>query len=177
MTALFILGSSRSDGETARLARETARHVEGAEFVDLAALAVGPYDYDYRNRGDDFLPLAQKMVRARSIVFASPVYWYSMSAQMKAFFDRLTDLTDPPYKTLGKSLAGKAMFAVATGGSDEAPESFLRPFADTAGYFDMRWGGLLYARGADGPLSDAAARAAQDFARRIEAPPVSTNTP
>ena len=166
MTSLFILGSSRADGHTGRLAREVFARLDNAEFADLGALAVGPYDYDYANRGDDFLPLAQKMVRARSIILASPLYWYSMSGQMKIFFDRLTDLTDPPYKPLGKALAGKAMFTIATGGTAAAPDSFTRPFADTAGYFNMHWGGLLYARGADA-LSEETKAAAKDFAARI----------
>jgi len=82
------------------------------------------------------------MARADVIVFASPVYWYSMSAQMKTFFDRLTDLTGGDLKPVGKSLAGKTMFVIAAGGSPATPDSFVRPFADTAGYFNMRWGGL-----------------------------------
>ncbi len=173
MTSLFILGSSRGDGHTARLARDVFRHLEdqdggGGEFIDLGALTIGPYDYEYRNRGDDFLPIAQKMVRARTIVLASPLYWYSMSGQMKMFFDRLTDLTDPPFKPLGKALAGKTLFALGTGGDPEPPDSFVHPFEDTAGYFRMDWGGLLYAKGADA-LTPETAKAAQDFAGRIAA--------
>jgi multimeric flavodoxin WrbA len=169
---LFILGSSRGDGETALLARAVFRrlvvgHREDAEFVDLGGLNIGPYDYENAHRGDDFLPVAQKMVRAKTIVFASPVYWYSMSGQMKIFFDRLTDLTGP-YKPVGKRLADKHMFAIATGGSDAAPDSFVRPFADTADYFEMIWGGLLYAPGAK-PLSPAAKAEAAAFAARIAA--------
>ena len=166
MTSLFILGSSRGDGHTARLVREVWRHIEEAEIVDLAALSIGPYDYAYGNRDDDFLPVAQKMVHASRIIFASPLYWYSMSGQMKIFFDRLTDLTDPPLKPLGKALAGKAMFAIGAGGSPTAPDSFTRPFADTAGYFNMEWGGLLYARGTD-TLSPATQTRAKAFAETI----------
>jgi len=106
------------------------------------------------------------MARADVIVFASPVYWYSMSAQMKTFFDRLTDLTGGDLKPVGKSLAGKPVFTIATGGSPSAPDSFVRPFADTAGYFNMRWGGLLYAQGA-GELPPETIQAAKNFAGRI----------
>jgi len=165
---LAILGSSRSDGETARLLHETLMHLPGADFHDLGALAIGPYSYDHAHAGDDFLPLAQKMTKARAIVFASPVYWYSMSAQMKAFFDRLTDLTDAPWKPVGKSLAGRTMFLVGTGGSDAAPSSFIQPFEDTAGYFDMTWGGALYRPGAD-ELSDEDKLHARAFAKEVNA--------
>lgn len=171
MNSLFILGSSRGDGQTARLAREVFHHLRlgrsgDAEFVDLAALDIGPYDYEHRNNGDDFLPVAQKMVRSRTIVFASPLYWYAMSGRMKTFFDRLTDLTDPPLKPLGKALAGKTMFALGTGGNPEPPDSFVHPFEDTAGYFHMEWGGFFYAKGAEA-LEPATRKAAKDFADRI----------
>ena len=136
------------------------------ELADLSALTIGPYSYDYAYANDDFLPLARDMLKAKSIILASPVYWYAMSAQMKLFFDRLTDITDPPYKTIGKQLAGKTMFVVATGGKATAPSCFEEPFSSTAGYFNMIWGGMLYRAGAD-VLSDEDRLAAQAFATEI----------
>lgn len=163
---LFILGSSREDGQTARLTQEVFAHLNDAALIDLAALKINPYSYDHAHKDDDFLPLARAMLKAKTIILASPVYWYSMSAQMKTFFDRLTDLTDPPYKAIGKQLAGKTMFAVASGGSAAAPTCFEEPFSATAGYFGMRWGGMLYRRGADAPGEDDRL-AAESFARTI----------
>jgi multimeric flavodoxin WrbA len=149
MSLLALNGSSSADGETARLLAAALRPLDDVEQFDLDALRIGPYSYDHANAADDFLPLARRMLKARTIILASPVYWYSMSAQMKAFFDRLTDLTDPPYKSIGKQLAGKTMFVVATGSSDAPPLNFAAPFEDTAGYFNMRWGGMLYRAGRD----------------------------
>ena len=59
----------------------------------------------------------------------------------------LSDLTDA-HKPIGKSLAGRAAFLIGTGGSPKPPASFEAPFADTAGYFNMYWGGLYYEQGA-----------------------------
>lgn len=168
MSAVAILGSSRADGETARLLDAVLTHLPDTERVDLSSLRIGPYSYEHAHKDDDFLPLARAMLKARAIVLASPVYWYSMSAQMKTFFDRLTDITDPPYKTIGKQLAGKTLFTVATGGVPEAPDSFIHPFEDTAGYFNMRWGGMLYRRGS-GELRDEDRLAARNFAKEIAA--------
>lgn len=162
---LAILGSSRHDGATARLLSAVTQNLDAHETIDLNNLVIGPYSYHHEYADDDFLPLAEKVQAARAVIFASPVYWYSMSAQMKAVFDRLTDLTEI-YKPVGKALAGKSMFVVSTGGSPQAPASFVQPFADTAGYFDMRWGGLFYAPGADA-LTPEQATAAQAFADRI----------
>ena len=147
MSVLALSGSSRADGETARLLNAVLTHLDDVELFHLGDLRIGPYAYDHANADDDFLALARRMLKASTIILASPVYWYSMSAQMKAFFDRLSDLTDPPYKVLGKQLAGKTMFVVATGSAQTPPLSFAAPFEDTAGYFNMRWGGLLYRPG------------------------------
>lgn len=166
MSILALNGSSRAGGETARLLNAVMTHLDDVELVDLNTLRIGPYSYDHAHADDDFLPLARRMLKARAIILASPVYWYAMSAQMKAFFDRLTDLTDPPFKPLGKQLAGKTMFAVATGGSQTPPLSFAAPFEDTAGYFNMRWGGMLYRPGRDA-LSAEDKIAARDFAKSI----------
>ncbi|MFC2954059.1 flavodoxin family protein [Marinicaulis aureus] len=168
MTILSILGSSRADGDTARLLSAVLAHLPGTERVDLGTLRIGPYSYSHANADDDFLPLAQAMLKAQAIVLASPVYWYTMSAQMKLFFDRLSDLTDPPYKTIGKQLAGKTLFVVATGSDPKPPESFVHPFEDSAGYFNMQWGGVFYRPGAPA-LSDEHERAAHAFASDIAA--------
>lgn len=166
MSVLALNGSSRAGGETARLLDAVMTPLDDVELFHLGDLRIGPYVYDHANAGDDFLPLARRMLKARAIILASPVYWYSMSAQMKAFFDRLSDLTDPPYKPLGKQLAGKTMFVVATGSRDAPPLSFAAPFEDTAGYFNMRWGGMLYRPGREA-LSAEDKVAAKEFSALV----------
>lgn len=138
-----ILGSSRKDGNTRVLTDAVLRHLNDAQLIDLSDLTIAPYDYDHADTRDDFLPLAEMMAQSTAIIFASPVYWYSMSAQMKVFFDRLTDLTKT-HKALGRSLAGKTAYLVATGADKTPAPSFEAPFAETAGYFGMHWGGMLH---------------------------------
>ncbi len=159
---LGVLGSSNNDGNTAALARAVFAPLPNAQIISLSNLAIAPYDYLNRHDKDDFLPLAEKIAAAKTLVFASPVYWYSMSAQMKLFFDRLTGLTGA-HKALGKALAGKSAFLIATGGSPKPPASFEPPFAETARYFNMRWGGMLYRPGDEA----VDAGAAKGFANRI----------
>ncbi len=167
MSIIGFLGSSRPHGETAALANAVFSHLGDATLIDLNTLHIGPYSYDNAHADDDFYPLAEAMAAARVIVFASPVYWYSMSAQMKTLFDRMTDMTRF-YKPLGKSLAGKTMFTIGTGSTAAAPDSFTRPFSDTAGYFGMDWGGLLFAAGAES-LTPETEEAAKAFAEKIRA--------
>lgn len=140
---LVILGTSRPDGNT-RMLVDAAFPAGAARIIDLADLVIAPYDYRNGSSADDFLAVARRMAEAPAIVFATPVYWYAMSAHMKTFVDRLTDLTKWE-KPLGRSLGGKIAFLLATSASGAAPAGFEAVFAETARYFSMRWGGMLHA--------------------------------
>lgn len=48
------------------------------------------FDHHICSRKDDMAPILDKLVHADVIVFATPVYFYSMDAQMKTFIDRTT---------------------------------------------------------------------------------------
>lgn len=139
---LVILGSARADGET-RSAVDTAFPDGSIQLVVLPDFTVGGYSYDHLNAEDAFGPIADAMVAADKIVFATPVYWYAMSAPLKVFFDRLSDLTENR-KAQGKALAGKSVWMIATGTETELPEGFEVPFARTADYFDMIYHGAAY---------------------------------
>jgi multimeric flavodoxin WrbA len=139
---LIILGSARPDGETRR-AVDLAFPPGTAELVVLPNFAIGGYDYQHFNADDAFGDIAPKMAEADKIVFATPVYWYAMSAPLKIFFDRLTDMTEN-LKALGKRLAGKPVWVIATGTENVLPEGFEEPFARTAGYFGMTYRGCAY---------------------------------
>ena len=139
---LIILGSARPDGETRR-AVDIAFPAGTAELVVLPDFTIGGYDYRHFNAGDAFGGIAQRMAETGKIVFATPVYWYTMSAPMKIFFDRLSDLTEN-LKSLGKSLAGKQVWVIATGTEAVLPEGFEVPIARTAGYFGMSYRGSAY---------------------------------
>ena len=138
-----ILGTSKSDGHTHRLAKEFTA-LSNATVFELTNYNISFYDYAHENRGDDFLSLINKLADFDHIVFASPVYWYCMSAQLKVFFDRLSDLLTIE-KPLGRSLKGKSISILSTGYDAKCPECFLRPFILTAEYLQMKYVGYEYA--------------------------------
>lgn len=90
---IIILGSSRSDGDTLQAIKAVTKE-RTVPIIDLKNLNISPYDYAYENKHDDFITLAEKMVQHNPIVLATPVYWYTMSALMKTFIDRWSDLLD-----------------------------------------------------------------------------------
>lgn len=162
-TPLVILGSARSDGNTQQCLTKVLAEVPHT-VVDLRDYSVATYDYLHEYPAEDqFLHLTDLMLSHPVIVFATPVYWYSMSGRMKNFFDRLTDLVEEPHKKLGRRMAGKHVFMLATGYDEEWAEGFEVPFQRTAEYFDMHYEGSLY-HSSEHPFP---AEAARQFAQRI----------
>lgn len=100
MKVLVVRGSPRKNGATARLADLFVRGLRGggAEVfdADLTSLKISPClgcFHCVRSGGvcalrDDMRGLLETLAASDALVCASPVYFYSMSAQTKAFFDR-----------------------------------------------------------------------------------------
>jgi multimeric flavodoxin WrbA len=143
MKTLIIIGSARRQGDTALLVR-TIQEKTGWDVIDLNDYQISYYDYEHKNREDDFLPLMRKIIPAYDLfIFASPLYWYTMSAIMKVFFDRISDLLTIE-KDLGRKLRGKSMAAIACSGSDDLHPSFWHAFEATAGYLGMHYAGQVH---------------------------------
>ena len=118
---LVLVGSPRRNGNTATLAGAVQRGAEAAgtdvtvRFLDDHVAGFlrdcrkcrqidGECSIDDRYRGlffDDFLP-------ARGVIFCSPIYWYGMSAQTKAFFDRSFCYYAASYPSSNDALAAMA---------------------------------------------------------------------
>ena len=131
------------------------------------SISISAYDYEHRNASDDFLiALAEKLVQAEVLIFATPVYWYSMSAQMKTFFDRLSDLVSIR-KDLGRALKGKQGYLVTSSSENALPPGFEIPFIYSFAYLDMEWGGSFHACfKKDGVLSDEVLHEASAFGKQ-----------
>lgn len=97
---LILEGSPRRNGNSAILSEEFARGAAEAgcsvEKVRIAGKKIAGClgcDACYRNGGacvqkDDMAEIREKMLAADIIVLASPIYFYSMTAQLKAVIDR-----------------------------------------------------------------------------------------
>ena len=143
-SAIIIFGSSRSHGGT----REAVNNVfealgETLPLIDLAGCELKEYDYEFKQH-DDFDSIIQKALQYDVIALATPVYWYSVSAKMKMFIDRLSDLLTI-HKTLGRQLRGKKMVVIASYYTyPEGMDGFERPLKNTAEYLGMDYVGSYF---------------------------------
>ncbi|OUJ69890.1 flavodoxin family protein [Hymenobacter crusticola] len=140
---LVIVASARREGDTARLVEQVLHEVPH-HLLHLLDWLVLPYRYeqDYPV-ADHFLPLVEQILQHPALILATPVYWYSMSGPLKGLLDRFTDLITT-HKQLGRQLAGKPLFVLASGSDPDLPEGFDVPFRRTAAYFNMPLVARLY---------------------------------
>lgn len=121
---LILEGSPRRNGNSAILSKEFARGAEEAgcsvESVQIAHKKISGClgcNACYRNGGacvqkDDMAEIREKMLAADVIVLASPIYFYSMTAQMKAVIDRTY--------AFYQQLEGKTFYFIVTCGATDA---------------------------------------------------------
>lgn len=98
---IILIGSMRTNGNTALLAQ---RFADGAavnnnvEIVSVADYKVNPCigcnscfsrEGNQCFQNDDMIQIYEKLRNADIVVIASPVYFYGISAQLKAIVDRL----------------------------------------------------------------------------------------
>ncbi len=149
MNTIIIAGSARNDGNTMFLTQQLTENTSW-DCINLNDYDYSYYDYEHKNREDDFLPLLRSILeRYDAIIFATPVYWYSMSGIMKVFLDRISDVLTIE-KELGRKFRGKKMAVVSTSNGNNLGANFWLPFIHTADYLGMDYmGGLHTIAGAD----------------------------
>ena len=143
MKTVIIFGSSRADGDTAQMVDELIKH-SNWDCINLIDFDFSYYDYEHENRNDDYLSLMKYLTNGYdTLIFATPVYWYSMSGIMKVFFDRITDLLEIE-KPLGQKLRGMRMGAISCSNGNNLGDIFWLPFLETAKYLGMKFLGGLH---------------------------------
>lgn len=154
---LVILGSPRKKGNSSTLAARISRGAKAAgaevETVFLQALNISPCrgcDTCQKDGSkgcaikDDMQEIYPKLIRADAWVIASPVYWFTMSAQTKMFMDRCYAL--PAYAR--NPFAGKRIAIAMSYGDVDAVKSgcvnALRAFQDAFRYTGSKIVGMVY---------------------------------
>lgn len=145
MKVMTILGSPKKNGNTAKVLGLFESLVAKGHEVDRIDIAdsdvkgcIGCYacqqmpDEPGCVQKDDALPIFERLMSSDAVVYASPLYCWSFSSQMKAFFDRhfcfVTGYGTPDYKSL---LEGKrSALLVTCGGPVEDNADLIQTIFD-----------------------------------------------
>lgn len=141
MKILAIIGSPRGmSGNTGRLLEEVLAGVQAAgaetEVLSLKQLTVQPCvacDICHKTGDcgidDDYGAIKKKLIACDGFILASPNYIYSVTAQMKALFDRCSGLIH--CMALGGKYA--ALVETSGGGNDDEVLTYMQRFVTTLG--------------------------------------------
>lgn len=153
---LILTGSPRIKGNSATLAKQVYEGAKkgGAEVesVYLSGLDINPCDAcDSCQDGgsgcivdDDMQALYPKLRQADAIVIASPIYYFTVTAQTKTFIDRWYALE----KEHGSELRGKQLAIVLVYGDTDLYTSgginAIHTFESIARYIGLEIKGMVY---------------------------------
>lgn len=151
---LFLLASSRREGNSEQLARQAASHLpEGTEtrWLRLEDHPLPPFGDTRHSTGyqapeGNAALLAEATRWATDLVVVTPVYWYSLPARAKLYFDHWSGWMRVPALALRDTLKGRRMWAVITdaGSAEEGSSDLLEAMLQrTADYMEMAWMGAL----------------------------------
>ena len=167
LNTIALFASSRRNGNTGRLMDRIAGELK-IEVVDLSQKSISAFDYEHKNRADDFEPLMGRVLGYEQIIFASPVYWDAVAPPMKIFLDRISDLLDlPDLLEQGRKLRGKTGYVVCTSVYDEVSAPFTEAFQGTFKYLGMEYGGCVHANCSDGYKSEGYDDEVRAFVKRV----------
>lgn len=158
---LILKGSPREKGNSATLAAKLFAGAEQAgasvEDVSLHGMDIRPCDHcDFCQEGDfgcvikdDMQKLYPKLRQADAIVIACPIYWFTMSAQMKLCIDRWYALETAQ----GNALRGKQLGIVLAYGDTDLYTSgginAIHTFESIARYLKMDIVGIVHGTAMD----------------------------
>ncbi|MFD6414768.1 flavodoxin family protein [Streptomyces sp. NPDC060194] len=156
---LFLVGSSRADGNSERLAREAAARLPAdapQRWLRLGELPLPDFE-DLRHRGDGTYPapdghaanLLDATLSATDLVVVSPLYWYSVSTLTKRYLDHWSAWMRVPGVDFKSRMAGRGLWGVtALADADRAAaDPLVGTLRRTAAYMRMDFGGVLLGSG------------------------------
>ena len=169
MKIIVLSGSFNQKGSTNLLAdyfmrgAREAGHVVG--MIDTTRIAVRPcvgcMRCGYNGPcaiSDDMEKIKGHILSADMIVFATPIYYYNMTAQLKTVIDRFCSITVPLQKKNMKS----ALIAVAWNTEDRVFEPLVSNYRAIAQYMHFADKGMILGKGCGTPENTAKSQYVRD---------------
>ncbi len=154
----FIVASARRDGNTEWLTRKAAEHLPAGiaqRWLHLTDLPLPPFA-DIRHsvgvypepQGNERV-LFDATLAASDLVFAVPLYWYSVPASAKLYLDYWSGWLRVPGADFKARMAGKTLWGVCALSDEDQKQAdpLIGTLAMTADYMKMAFGGVLLGYG------------------------------
>jgi len=135
MKVLALIGSPRKKGNSDLLADEVLKGAKasGAKIDkiyldDFLIRPIGEVIDNSHNRidirvDDDYTKILERFLEANLIIWATPVYWHGVSAQMKCFIDRFSSYFNNPRYV--DKFEGKGHIILCTFGTDDYEHGYF----------------------------------------------------
>lgn len=123
MSILVLQGSSREEGNTEQLTKLALEGIAHKQIL-LRELSIQPIRDQRHEPGgfsavdDDYESVVREMLRHDGIIFATPIYWYTISGVMKNFIDRWSQSLRSPDYDFKAIMAQKKAYVIAVGGDN-----------------------------------------------------------
>jgi len=158
---VIVKGSPRIKGNSAILAEQVAAGAKAAgaevesfylhgmdiQACDACDACQGVADVDCI-LDDDMQILYPKLREADAVVYASPIYWFTVTAQLKLFIDRCYGMGSDTYEVESHVLAGKRIGVLLTFGGDDPFDAgainAIRMFQDMFNYIPVESLDIVY---------------------------------
>lgn len=124
MTIAAIYGGTRLNGNTEILTEYAIRglNTEKIFLRDYSILPIRDMRHSeegFQDQNDDYNSIISRILQHDTLIFSTPIYWYSMSGTMKNFIDRWSQtLRDSKYPDFKSKMATKKAYVIAVGGDN-----------------------------------------------------------
>lgn len=124
MKAIILLGTLKNKGRsnTQILVEFLGEYLKEQnidfEIIRLANHAIVPGTYTHMNVKDDWPDIYNKIIEAKILLFATPIWWNSHSSELQRCIERLDEVYDVILAGKDSPLDGKIGGVIATGDSD-----------------------------------------------------------
>ncbi|MEW9677304.1 flavodoxin family protein [Lentibacillus sp. L22] len=155
MTIAVIYGGTRQDGNTEILTEQAIRGLS-VERIHLKDYEIKPIEDLRHSKGgfqevnDDYNAIIDRILPHDILIFATPIYWFSMSGMMKNFIDRwsqtLKDLNYPDFKII---MSSKKAYVIAVGGDKPSLKGLplIQQFQYIFNFIGITFDGYILAKG------------------------------
>ncbi|WP_155592399.1 flavodoxin family protein [Lysinibacillus cavernae] len=122
MSIAVIYGGNRPNGNVETLTKLATQGLIVEEIYLKDTIIQPIIDMRHAEEGfsevnDDYNAIIERILPHDILIFATPIYWYSMTGMMKNFIDRWSQtLRDPNYPDFKAMMSSKKSYVIAVGG-------------------------------------------------------------